>query len=423
MSTTTDKTASPRARTGLFAALAIVGPGVITAMAGNDAGGVTTYSVAGASFGYDTLWMILVMVFALGVVQEMAVRMGCVTGKGLAALIREKFGIRSTLFAMVALLLSNTATSVAEFAGIAAALELFGIPKYVSVPVSALAVWLLVVRGDFRRVEKVLLALSAVFGLYVASAFVAQPDWGEVLRATVVPTFRPTVPFIALVIAAIGTTIAPWMQFFAQSNVVDKGLDVSDLRNQRIDAIAGVIAANLVAWFIIITTGTVLYPQGIEITSAEQAAAALAPIAGQYATVLFAIGLFGASLLAASVLPLTAAYAITEAFGWERGIDRSWSEAPAFNSIYTFVIFFGAAVVLIPGAPLITLMVLSQTLGGILLPFMLIFMVKLVNDRRIMGAHVNTDWQNALAWGTIVTVIGLTVALFGLQAATALGLL
>lgn len=419
----TDKTATPRARTGLFAALAIVGPGVITAMAGNDAGGVTTYSVAGASFGYDTLWMILVMVFALGVVQEMAVRMGCVTGKGLAALIREKFGIRPTLLAMVALLLSNTATSVAEFAGIAAALELFGIPKYVSVPVSALAVWLLVVRGDFRRVEKVLLALSAVFGLYVASAFVAQPDWGEVIRSTVVPTFRPTVPFIALVIAAIGTTIAPWMQFFAQSNVVDKGLDVADLRNQRIDAIVGVVAASLVAWFIIITTGTVLYPQGIEITSAEQAAAALAPIAGQYATVLFAIGLFGASLLAASVLPLTAAYAITEAFGWERGIDRSWSEAPAFNSIYTFVIFFGAAVVLLPGAPLIQLMVLSQTLGGILLPFMLIFMVKLVNDRRIMGAHVNTGWQNALAWGTIVTVIGLTVALFGLQAATALGLL
>ncbi len=415
------ETTSRRKR--LVATLAIVGPGVITAMAGNDAGGVTTYSVAGASFGYSTLWMILVMLFALAVVQEMAVRMGCVTGKGLASLIREKFGVRSTLLAMVALLLSNTATSVAEFAGIAAALELFGISKFVAVPIAAVGVWLLVVRGDFKRVEKALLGLSAVFGLYVVAAFMAKPDWGEVLTATVVPRFTPSVPFVALVIAAIGTTIAPWMQFFAQSNVVDKGLGLKDLRAQRIDAIAGVVAASMVAWFIIITTATVLNPAGIEITSAEQAAAALAPAAGQYASVLFAIGLFGASLLAASVLPLTAAYAITEAFGWERGIDRTWSEAPAFNAIYTFVIFFGAGLVLIPGVPLIRVMVLSQTIGGILLPFMLIFMVRLINDRHIMGAHVNNRWQNALAWGTIVTVIALTVMLFGMQIGEAVGLL
>jgi Mn2+/Fe2+ NRAMP family transporter len=412
-----------RNRAGLFVTLAIIGPGVITAMAGNDAGGVTTYSVAGAEFGYETLWMILVMVFALAVVQEMAVRMGCVTGKGLASLIRERFGVRSTLLAMAALLLSNTATSVAEFAGIAAALELFGVSKYLSVPVAAIGVWLLVVRGDFRKVEKMLLALAAVFLLYPVAAVLAKPDWGAVIHATVVPQFRPTVPFIALVIATIGTTIAPWMQFFAQSNIVDKGLTVRDLKNQRIDTIAGVVAASLVAWFIIITTGTVLYPQGISIGSAEQAAAALAPVAGQYATVLFAVGLFGASLLAASVLPLTAAYAITEAFGWERGIDRTWAEAPAFNTIYTFVIFFGAAAVLLPGAPLIQVMVLSQTLGGILLPFMLIFMVKLINDRRIMGKYVNTRSQNVLAWGTITTVIGLTVALFGMQIGQAVGLL
>lgn len=416
-------TTDTRRRTRLLGMLAVVGPGVITAMAGNDAGGVTTYSVAGAGFGYDTLWMIFVMVFALGVVQEMAVRMGCVTGKGLAALIRERFGVRATLFAMLALLGSNSATSVAEFAGIAAAGELFGVPKYVSVPIAAFTVWSLVVRGSFRKVEKMLLALSAVFVLYVVAAFMAGPDWAAVARATVVPTFRPTVPFIALVIAAIGTTIAPWMQFFAQSNVVDKGMGVEDLRNQRIDAVAGVVAANAVAWFIIVTTGTVLHPEGIEITSAEQAAAALAPVAGPYASALFAAGLLGASLLAASVLPLTAAYAITEAFGWERGIDRSWAEAPAFNGIYTFVIVFGAALVLIPGAPLIQLMVLSQTLGGILLPFMLIFMVLLINDRRIMGRYVNTGWQNALAWGTIVTVIGLTVMLFGMQIAQGLGLL
>jgi Mn2+/Fe2+ NRAMP family transporter len=291
------------------------------------------------------------------------------------------------------------------------------------VPIAAVGVWLLVVRGDFRKVEKVLLALAAVFLLYPVAAIMAGPDWGEVLRSTIIPTFRPTVPFVALVIAAIGTTIAPWMQFFAQSNVVDKGLTVRDLQAQRIDTIAGVVAASLVAWFIIITTGTVLYPEGISITSAEQAAAALAPVAGEYASVLFAVGLFGASLLAASVLPLTAAYAITEAFGWERGIDRTWAEAPVFNAIYSFVIFFGAAVVLIPDAPLIQVMVLSQTLGGMLLPFMLIFMVRLINDRRIMGKHVNTRGQNLLAWGTIVTVIGLTVALFGMQIGTAVGLL
>lgn len=403
--------------------LALVGPGVVTAMAGNDAGGVTTYSVAGASFGYSTLWMIFVMVFALGVVQEMAVRMGCVTGKGLAALIRERFGVRPTLLAMAALLISNTATSVAEFAGIAAAVELFGVSRYVSVPIAAAGVWLLVVRGNFRQVEKVLLALSAVFGLYVAAAFMAKPDWSVVLQATLLPQFVPSVPFVALVIAAIGTTIAPWMQFFVQSNVVDKGLGIKDLTGQRVDTIAGVIAANLVAWFIIITTATVLYPKGIQIQSAEQAAAALAPVAGRYASALFAIGLFGASLLAAGVLPLTAAYAITEAFGWERGIDRTWSEAPAFNAIYTFVIFAGAALVLIPGVPLIGVMVLSQTIGGILLPFMLIFMVRLINDRRIMGRYVNTGWQNALAWGTIVTVIALTVMLFGMQLGRAVGLL
>jgi Mn2+/Fe2+ NRAMP family transporter len=324
---------------------------------------------------------------------------------------------------MLALLVSNTATSVAEFAGIAAALELFAIPKYISVPLAALAVWLLVVHGSFRKVEKMLLALASVFILYVLAAFMAKPDWGEVFTATVVPQFEPSVPFIALVIAAIGTTIAPWMQFFAQSNVVDKGMGLEDLRDRRIDAIAGVVAANLVAWFIIITTATVLYGQGIVITSAEQAAASLAPVAGRYATALFALGLFGASLLAASVLPLTAAYAITEAFGWERGIDRSWAEAPIFNGIYTFVIFSGAAVVLIPGTPLVTLMVLSQTIGGVLLPFMLIFMVRLINDRRLMGVHVNNRWQNALAWGTIVTVIALTVMLFGMQIGQAVGLL
>lgn len=405
-----------RKRTRALAVLTALGPGIVAASAGNDAGGISTYSVAGASFGYATLWMIFVMTFSLVVVQEMAARMGAVTGKGFSALIREKFGVRPTLFAMFMLLASNAATSVAEFAGIAAALELFGVSKYISVPLAAGLVWLLVVRGSYRNVEKVLLALSSVFLTYVVAAFLAKPDWGQVLHDTVVPQFVPTTGFVLIVIATVGTTIAPWMQFFVQSNIVDKGTTVKELPYQRIDVISGAIAANIVAWFIIVTTATVLYPQGIKITGAEQAALALAPVAGQYASTLFAIGLFGASLLAACVLPLTASYAITEAFGWERGIDRSWAEAPAFNAIYTFVIVVGAALVLIPGAPLITIMVLSQAVNGVLLPFLLIFMMKIVNDRRIMGRYTNGRVFNALGWGTVITVIGLTVALLVMQA-------
>jgi len=395
--------------------LAVLGPGIIAASAGNDAGGIATYSQDGAIYGYATLWMIFVMTFSLVIVQEMAARMGMVSGKGFAALIRERFGVRPTLFAMFCLLASNAATSVAEFAGIAASLELFGVSKYVSVPIAAVVVWLLVVRGSYQRVEKVGLALSAVFLSYVVAAFLAKPDWGEVLKATVVPTFIPTPAFTLIVIATIGTTIAPWMQFFVQSNIVDKGVTVKDMLFQRIDVISGAVSANIVAWFIIVTTGTVLYPRGIHITGAEQAAAALAPVAGKYASSLFAIGLFGASLLAACVLPLTASYAICEAFGFERGIDRSWSEAPIFNSVYTFVIAFGAVFVLIPNAPLISIMVLSQAVNGVLLPFLLIFMMIIVNDRRIMGRWVNGRVYNVLGWATVIVVIGLTVVLLGMQ--------
>ncbi len=401
-------------RAGVLAVLAAMGPGIIAASAGNDAGGISTYSVAGTSYGYAMLWMIFVMTFSLVIVQETAARMGAVTGKGFSALIRERYGIRPTLFAMLALLTSNAATSVAEFAGIAAALELFGVSKYLSVPVAAVAVWLLVVRGSYRNIEKLLLALSSVFLAYVVAAFMAKPDWSVVLRATVVPTFIPSASFVLIVIATVGTTIAPWMQFFVQSNIVDKGVTAKDLVYQRVDVISGAISANVIAWFIIVTTGTVLFPRGVEISGVggpAQAAQALAPVAGRYASALFAIGLFGASLLAAFVLPLTAAYAITEAFGWERGIDRSWSEAPIFNSIYTFVIFVGAALVLIPKAPLIQIMVLSQAVNGVLLPFLLIFMMGIVNDRRIMGRYVNGRAYNLVSWTTILVVIGLTVAL------------
>ena len=403
-----------RRRTGLIALLAVIGPGIITASAGNDAGGISTYSVAGADFGYGMLWLIPIMTLALVVVQEMAVRMGAVTGKGFAALIRERFGIRPSFFAMMALVISNAATSVSEFAGIASAMEILGVSRYLAVPVAALAVWMLVVRGSYRRVEKIMLGLSAVFIAYVISAFLVGPDWTEVARATVLPSFEINSGFIMLSIAMVGTTIAPWMQFFVQSNVVDKGLTVRDLSLQRVDVVSGTIAAGVIAWCIVLTTGTVLHGSGAGIESAADAAGALAPVAGRYATQLFAIGLLGASLLAACVLPLTASYAVCEAFGFERGIDRSWAEAPVFNSIYTFVIVFGAAFILIPGLNLISIMVLSQVIGGILLPFLLVFMMVIVNDRRIMGRHVNRRANNVIAWGTIVAVTALTVALIGM---------
>lgn len=395
--------------------LAVMGPGIIASSAGNDSGGISTYSVAGARYGYAMLWMMLAMTPSYIIVQEMAGRMGAVTGQGFAALIREKFGVRPTLLAMLMLLASSAATTVAEFAGIAAALELFGVSRYISVPVAAVVVWLMVVRGSHRNVEKVLLALSAVFISYIIAAFMAQPPWAQVARAFVVPTVVPTQAFVALAIGLTGTTIAPWMQFLVQSNIVEKGTTIKEWALAKWDVIAGAISANVVACFIIITTGTVLFPRHIVIESAKEAAQALAPLAGNYATVLFALGLLSASLLSAAVLPLTASYAICEAFGWEAGLDRKWSEAPAFNGLYTFVIFLAAAFIMLPRVNLIAIMLVSQVVNGMMLPFLLIFMMRLINDRRVMGEHVNGRLFNVVAWATIVIVIGLTVVLLGMS--------
>ena len=399
----------------LLSFLAVIGPGIIAASAGNDSGGISTYSVAGARYGYAMLWMMLAMTPSFVIVQEMAGRMGAVTGKGFAALIREKYGVRPTLLAMILLLASNAATTVAEFAGIAAALELFGVTKYVSVPVAAVVVWLLVVRGSYRNVEKVLLLLSAVFVSYIVATFMARPDWGTVARAMVTPQIVPTQAFIALAIGLTGTTIAPWMQFLVQSNIVEKGTTIKKWALAKWDVIIGAISANVVAIFIIITTGTVLFPRHIAVTSAKEAALALAPLAGHYATLLFALGLLSASVLSAAVLPLTASYAICEAFGWEAGVDRSWSEAPAFNALYTFVIFLAAAIILLPAVNLISVMLVSQVVNGMMLPFLLIFMIRIINDRRIMGDHVNGRVLNMVAWATIVVVISLTVLLLGMS--------
>lgn len=396
--------------------LAAMGPGIVAAMAGNDAGGISTYSTAGASFGYMTLWMIPIMTVLLCIFQETCARMGAVTGKGLSSLIRENFGVRLAALAMLALLIANTATTLSEFAGVAAGMELFGVSKYISVPIAALAVWLLVNGGSSQGVQNVFLVISLVFVTYVVAAFLAHPNWNDVLSATFIPQFSTETDFMVLVIATIGATIAPWMLFFTQNNVVDKGVEASDLFYQRIDVVTGAVTACVITWFIIITTGAVLYPAGIQISSAADAASALAPIAGEYAQVLFAAGLVAASLLAACVLPLSTTNAICEAFGWESGLGHDWKEAPVFKTLFTAIIVLSVIIVLLPNVNLMYMMIISQVFNGALLPVLLIFIVKLVNDKHLMGSYRNGRVYNILTWVSVVVVIGLTVAMFVMQA-------
>ncbi len=396
--------------------LAAMGPGIVTAMAGNDAGGISTYSTAGAQFGYATLWVIPLMCILLVIVEVTSAKMGAVTGKGFAALIRERFGIRLTALAMTALLIGNVATTFSEFAGIASGMEMFGVSKYISVPIAAFAVWILIVGGSYQRVQRVFLVLSCVFVTYVIAAFMAAPNWADALESTVVPQVVGSSSFVSLVIAMIGTTIAPWMMFFSQSNVVEKGLTPADLFSQKVDAVSGTIAACVVAWFIIVTTGAVLYPAGIQIDSAADAAAALKPFAGQYAEALFAIGLVAASFLAACVLPLTTAFVICEAFGWEAGVSLKWKEAPMFKGIFTFVMVLAAAVVLIPNVNLLVMMLTSQLVNGIILPVLLAFMALIAQDKHIMGTYRASRVTRVLMWAAVAIVAVLTVTLFVMQA-------
>ncbi len=407
--------APAKQKSRLLLVLAAMGPGIVTAMAGNDAGGISTYSTVGAQFGFATLWVIPIMCILLIVVEITAARMGAVTGKGFAALIRERFGIRLTALAMMALLIGNVCTTFSEFAGIASGMEMFGVSKYVSVPVAAAGVWLLIVGGSYKRVQKVFLILSLVFVTYIVAAVVAQPDWTAALESTVVPRIVQDQSFVSLVIAMIGTTIAPWMMFFNQSNVVEKGLTTDDMLGQKADVVSGTIAACLVAWFIIVTTGSVLYPQGIAIDSAADAALALEPFAGPYARVLFAVGLVAASFLAACVLPLTTAFVICEAFGWEAGVSFKWREAPTFKSIFTAVIVLSAAVVLIPGVDLMAVMLTAQFVNGLVLPVLLVFMAIIAADKRVMGAYRARPVSRVLLWATVGIVGVLTVALLGMQ--------
>ena len=396
--------------------LAAMGPGLVAALAGADAGGVATYSNAGALFGFAQLWTVPVMCFLLIVAQETAARMGCVTGKGLASLIREQFGVRLSALAMTALLVSNTTVTLSEFAGIASALALFGVPVHVSVPVAALAIWLLTMSGSYRRIEKVLLAIACVFVTYIVAGVMVGPNWGDALLHTVVPHVEATPRYLSLLVASVGTAIAPWMLFLAQSNVVEKNAHAEDLPYQRVDTVTGAVAASVISWFIILTTGAVLHPAGVEVSGAEDAAAALAPLVGDYAELLFGAGLAGASLLAACVLPGITSSAICEAFGWERGADRSWAEAPVYRGIITAVIAISAVVVMLPGVNLFGIMMVAQVINGVLLPVLLVFMVLIASDKHVMGRFANGRVWNALTWFTIVAVTVLTAIMFVMQA-------
>jgi Mn2+/Fe2+ NRAMP family transporter len=408
-----------RGRRGRLAFLAVMGPGLIAGIAGNDAGGITTYSVLGAETGLRLLWLFPVTIVILAVVQEMAARLGVVTGQGLSDLIRDRFGVRWTAFAMLVLLVANMANTVAEFAGASAATEIFGFSRYLTVPLVGAAIWALVLFASYRTVERVFLSVMVVFLAYIASAILARPDWGAVATALVTPTIdlRPSV--LLLMVALVGTTITPYMQFYLQSAVAEKGIDEEELRLERADAIGGAIWTNVIAVFIVVATATTIGASGGRIETAADAARALEPVAGSLATSLFAIGLFGASVLAATIMPVSTAFVICEAFGWESGVGKRIRDAPAFFGIYTFVLVVGAIVVLIPGLDLVPLIIASQNLQGLLLPFVLVFMILLVNDGRLMGTYRNGRALNVLAWACVGLVIALDIVLLG---TTVLGL-
>lgn len=396
-----------------FAYLSILGPGIIAANSGNEASGIATYSTAGADYGYTLLWSFIPMTVCFIVAQEMCVRMGVVTGQGLADLIREQFGVRWTALVMLALLIANSGIIVAEFVGIAQASELLGVSRFISVPLTALGVWWLVVRGTPKRVEQIFLLMSLVFLTYIVSAFMAKPDWAVVAKEVVTPSFSLESGYLFTVVALIGTTITPFMQIFVQSSVVEKGLDKEDLNLARADAVVGVIFANLVAAFIVISTASTLHTQGIKLEDAADAARALAPVVGEYAKYLFAVGLFGASMLAMGVLPLATAYSLSEALGFEKGLSRSFREAPIFLGIFTALIVIGAVVAVIPGIPQIRLLVFTQCINGLLLPVVLLAIVSLANNQEIMGEYKNSLVFNVFALAVTLVVSALSLLLIG----------
>jgi NRAMP (natural resistance-associated macrophage protein)-like metal ion transporter len=395
-------------RRNILMFLAVLGPGIITANVDNDAGGITTYSLAGARYGLSLVWMLIPTTISLVVVQEMCARMGAVTGKGLSDLIRESFGLRTTFYIMIALFLTNLGNTVSEFAGIAAGMEIFGVSRFVSVPVAALLVWLLIVKGSYRIVERVFLVACVIYLAYPLAALFADVPWLEVAKASVTPTFKADGEFVAMMIGLVGTTIAPWMQFYQQAAVVEKGITAEKYGYTRLDVVVGCVFAVAVALFIVVACAASIFRHGLPVDTAADAALALRPLVGEYASGLFAVGLINASLFAAGVLPLSTAYYICEAMGWELGIDKDFRKAPEFFWLFTISVAIGALTILIPDMPLLAVMYVSQVINGVVLPFVLICMLLLINDRRLMGDYVNGPVFNAIAWLTVVALIVLT---------------
>jgi Mn2+/Fe2+ NRAMP family transporter len=398
-------------RARLMLLLAVVGPGIITANVDNDAGGITTYSVAGAHYGYGYLWMMPLVALALIIVQEMSARLGVITGKGLADLIRERMGVRITVIVLGLLVFVNLANTVSEFAGVAASMEIFKVSKFISVPIAAVGVWLMIVKGNYKSVERVFLVASAIYLAYIASGVLAHPDWDEVKTAFITPSFHLDAAYVTLFVTIIGTTIAPWMQFYQQSAIVDKGLRTKDYAYERVDVVIGSLFAVTVACFIMIACASTIFKHGLSVESAKDAALALGPLAGKYASILFALGLLNASLFASAILPLSTAYTVCEAFGWENSVNRDIKEAPVFFGIFTALIILGALIILLPIPSLIQAMMISQTFNGLLLPVILIAMLFLINDKRLMGSYTNGRVFNILAWTTVIALIALALIL------------
>ncbi len=395
-------------------ALSFLGPGLIAANAGNDAGGIATYASVGAMYGYSLLWAMVVITVCMAVVQEMCARMGAATGKGLSDLIRERFGVRGAIFAMLTLLVANTLITISEFAGIAAASQLFGISKYITVPIAAIGVWFVTTRGSYGRVEKIFLAMTLAFLAYPIAAVLARPDWGQVARQTFVPSFQFNSAYLFILVGTIGTTITPYMQLYIQSSVAEKKIDMEHYGAERADAYVSAVFGDLISALIIIATGAALFVvlsggKGYTISTAAQAALALEPVAGHYAFILFAVGLLGASLLAAAVVPLSTSYAICESFGFESGVSFKLRQAPIFHGIYIGMLAIGALIALIPGLPLIQLLIVAQVINGMLLPILLVYILLLVNDRNIMGKYVNGPINNTIAWGTAILLSLLSI--------------
>jgi NRAMP (natural resistance-associated macrophage protein)-like metal ion transporter len=394
---------------GLF--FMLMGPGIITSNVDNDAGGITTYSLAGSEFGLKLIWSLVPIMIALIVVQEMCARMGVVTGKGLSDLIREKFGAKITFYLMIGMFLTNMANVISEFAGVAAGMEVFGVNKFIAVPISAFLVWWMVVKGTYHSVEKAFLVACVFYLSYIVTGIIVRPDWGHVFNQFLHPRLSLHPSEMTMVIGLVGTTIAPWMQFYLQASIVEKGVKIGDYKFARFDVVMGSVMVHIVAFFIILVCAETLFKNGVQIETAKDAALSLKPLAGKYCTYLFAFGLVNASLFAASILPLSTTYLICEGLGWEVGIDKKFVEAPQFYGFYSLMIFLGAGVILYPNLPLIWIMYVSQVINGMVLPFVLIFMLLLINDKKLMGEYTNGPVFNAIAWVTTLVMIGFTLLL------------